>query len=143
MREVRVSEVAMEIAIAMGLHRNEVENIRAAGLLHDIGKIEVSGEILSNAAELSSSEHELIKEHSAKRANLLSSVGSVLKEVVLIVMSHHQHFISGYENGDNGNGTNNIPFGSRVIAVADAFDAMTTDRPSRRHACLGSTRKDR
>jgi len=65
----------MEIAITMGLHRNEVENIRAAGLLHDIGKIEISGEILSKAAELSSSEHELIKEHSAKEANLLSSPG--------------------------------------------------------------------
>jgi len=47
-------------------------------------------------------------------------------------MSHHRHFISGYENGDNGNGTNNIPLGSRVIAVADAFDAMTTDRPCRK-----------
>jgi len=133
---VRVSEVAMEIAIAMGLPRNEVENIRAAGLLHDIGKIEVSGEILRKAAELSSSERELIDEHSAKGANLLSSVGSVLKEVVPIVMSHHQHFISGYEDRDNGNGNrnrnNNIPLGSRVIAVADAFDAMTTDRPYRK-----------
>ena len=53
-------------------------------------------------------------------------------EILPIVMSHHQHFISGYEDRDNGNGNNNIPLGSRVIAVASAFDAMTTDRPYRK-----------
>jgi len=117
---VRVSELAMQIAIAMELPRGEVENIRVAGLLHDIGKIEVSGEILLKAAELSSEERELINEHTVKGAYLLSSVGSVLKEVVPIVVSHHKYFMSGLEN--KGNGTNHIPLGSRVIAVADAFD---------------------
>ncbi|HSB07801.1 MAG TPA: HD domain-containing phosphohydrolase [Thermodesulfobacteriota bacterium] len=127
---VRVSELAMQIAIAMELPRGEVENIRVAGLLHDIGKIEVSGEILRKAAELSSEERELINEHTVKGAYLLSSVGSVLKEVVPIVVSHHKYFMSGLEN--KGNGANNIPLGARVIAVADAFDAMTTDRPYRK-----------
>ena len=127
---VRVSELAMQIAIAMELPRGEVENIRVAGLLHDIGKIEVSGEILLKAAELSSEERELINEHTVKGAYLLSSVGSVLKEVVPIVVSHHKYFMSGLENKRNG--VNNIPIGSRVIAVADAFDAMTTDRPYRK-----------
>ena len=128
---VRVSEMAREIAIAMQLPRSKVENIRVAGLLHDIGKIEVSGEILRKAADLSSEEKGLIDTHSAKGAYLLSSVGSVLKEVVPIVMSHHEYFLSGYEH-HNGNGNNNIPLGSRVIAVADAFDAMTSDRPYRK-----------
>jgi putative nucleotidyltransferase with HDIG domain len=127
---VRVSELAMEIAIAMGLPREEVENIRVAGLLHDIGKIEVSGDILRKAAELSSEERELIDEHTIKGAYLLTSVGSVLKEVVPMVVSHHKYFMSGIEDG--GSEMKNIPLGARVIAVADAFDAMTTDRPYRK-----------
>ncbi len=127
---VRVSELAMQIAIAMELPRGEVENIRVAGLLHDIGKMEISGEILRKAAELSSEERELINEHTVKGAYLLSSVGSVLKEVVPIVVSHHKYFGSGL--ADQGNGTNNIPLGARIVAVADAFDAMTTDRPYRK-----------
>jgi putative nucleotidyltransferase with HDIG domain len=127
---VRVSETAMEIAIAMGLPRGEVENIRVAGLLHDIGKIEISSEILQKAAELSSEERELMNEHAAKGAYLLSSVGSVLKEVVPIVVSHHNYFVGGNET--HGNGTHSMPVGARVVAVADAFDAMTTDRPYRK-----------
>lgn len=129
---VRVSELAMKTAIAMDLPRSEVENIRVAGLLHDIGKIEVSGEILLKAAELSSEERDLMEEHSVKGANLLSSVGSVLKEVVPIVVSHHDYFMSGAEHQQNENGTSKIPLGARVVAVSDAFDAMTTDRPYRK-----------
>ena len=91
---VRVSEMAMEIAIALELPRSEVENIRVAGLLHDIGKTEVSGEILRKAAILSSEERELMDEHTVKGAYLLSSVGSVLKEVVPLVMSHHKYFMT-------------------------------------------------
>ena len=127
---VRVSELAMEIAIAMELQRNEVENIRVSGLLHDIGKIEVSGNILRKAAELSSEEKELMDEHTVKGAYLLSAVGSVLKDVVPIVVSHHKYFMSG--SGDQEGLINKVPVGARVIAVADAFDAMTTDRPYRK-----------
>jgi putative nucleotidyltransferase with HDIG domain len=116
---VRVSELAMETAIAMELPRVQVENIRVAGLLHDIGKIEISGEILRKAAELSSEERELMDEHTVKGAYLLSAVGSVLEDVVPIVISHHKYFMSGPES-------------ARVIAVVDAFDAMTTDRPYRK-----------
>ena len=127
---VRVSELAMEIAIAMELPREEVENIRVAGLLHDIGKIDVSGDILRKAAELSSEERDLIDQHTVKGAYLLTSVGSVLKEVVPMVVSHHKYFMSG--TADRGDEMKNIPLGARIIAVADAFDAMTTDRPYRK-----------
>ena len=72
---VRVSELATEIAIAMELHRSEVENIRVSGLMHDIGKIEISSEILSKAAELSTEEKELMDLHTVKGANILSAVG--------------------------------------------------------------------
>lgn len=127
---VRVSELAMETAIAMELPRPQVENIRVAGLLHDIGKIEISGEILRKAAELSSEERQLMEEHTVKGAYLLSAVGSVLEDVVPIVISHHKYFMNGSEN--QGDETNKIPLGARVIAVVDAYDAMTTDRPYRK-----------
>jgi putative nucleotidyltransferase with HDIG domain len=129
---VRVSELAMEVAIAMDLHRTDVENIRVAGLLHDIGKIEVSGQILRKAANLTSEEREQINKHAEKGARILSSVGSVLKEVVPIVMAHHEYFSS---NDDGRSGTSKegeIPLGARILAVADSFDAMTTDRPYRK-----------
>jgi putative nucleotidyltransferase with HDIG domain len=127
---VRVSELSLEIGIAMELPKPEVENIRVAGLLHDIGKIEISGEILSKAASLSKEEKELMDSHSFKGAYILSAVGSVLKEVVPIVVSHHKYFVETLE-GNNGDKTK-IPLGARVVAVADAFDAMTTDRPYRK-----------
>jgi putative nucleotidyltransferase with HDIG domain len=127
---VRVAELATDIGMAMGLPRSEVENIRVAGLLHDIGKIEVSGEILRKAAELSSEEKELMDLHTVKGAYILTAVGGVLKEVVPIVVAHHKYFIDTLEATDGD--TLKIPLGARVIAVADAFDAMTTDRPYRK-----------
>ncbi len=127
---VRVSELATDIGIAMELPRPQIENIRVAGLLHDIGKIEISGEILSKAAELSTEERELMDLHTVKGAYILSAVGGVLKEVVPIVVAHHKYFAETLE--DNNGGIMKIPLGARVIAVADAYDAMTTDRPYRK-----------
>jgi len=128
---VRVAELATEIGMAMELPRPQVENIRVAGLLHDIGKIEISGEILRKAAELTTEERELMEWHTVKGAYILSAVGSVLKEVVPIVIAHHKHFVDTLEGGNNGD-TMKVPLGARVVAVADAFDAMTTDRPYRK-----------
>jgi putative nucleotidyltransferase with HDIG domain len=127
---VRVSELATEIAISMHLPRPEVENVRVAGLLHDIGKIEISSEILRKAAELNTEERQLMDSHTVKGGYILSSVGSVLQEVVPIVVAHHRYFVETLEMGDQN--TQKIPLGARIIAIADAFDAMTTDRPYRK-----------
>jgi putative nucleotidyltransferase with HDIG domain len=127
---VRVSELAMETAVVMDLSRNEVENIRVAGLLHDIGKIDISGEILRKAAQLTTEERELIDAHAVKGAYILSSVGSVLKEVVPIIVAHHKYFVETLDA--SANDTGKIPLASRILAVADSFDAMVTDRPYRK-----------
>jgi len=127
---VRVSELAMETAIAMELPRSQVDNIRAAGLLHDIGKIEISADVLGKAAALTSEEKELMDSHSLKGAHILSSVGGVLKEVVPIVVAHHKYFIDTIDGIEKD--TQKIPLGARIVAVADAFDAMVTDRPYRK-----------
>jgi len=129
---VRVSELAMEIAIAMELNRTDVENIRVAGLLHDIGKVEVSGEILRKAANLTTEERDQIDKHAEKGAMILSSVGSVLKEVVPIVMAHHEYFSSNENFKNDTIKERETPIGARILAVADSFDAMTTDRPYRK-----------
>ena len=127
---VRVSELAMETAIAMELPRSQVDNIRAAGLLHDIGKIEISADVLGKAAALTSEEKELMDSHTLKGAYILSSVGGVLKEVVPIVIAHHKYFIDTIDGIEKD--TQKIPLGARIMAVADAFDAMVTDRPYRK-----------
>jgi len=127
---LRVSELAMETAIAMEVPRSEVENVRVAGLLHDIGKIEISGEILRKAAELSTEERELIDAHPVRGAYILSAVGSVLKEVVPIVVAHHKYFVDALETSERD--LRKIPLGARIVAVADSFDAMTSDRPYRK-----------
>jgi putative nucleotidyltransferase with HDIG domain len=127
---VRVAELSMGTAIAMELPRAQVDNIRAAGLLHDIGKIEISGDVLRKAAQLTSEERELMDEHSLKGAHILASVGGVLKEVVPIVIAHHKYFMDTIDS--NNRDIQKIPLGARIVAVADAFDAMTTDRPYRK-----------
>jgi len=127
---VRVSELAKETAAIMDLRPDEVENVRVAGLLHDIGKIEISGEILRKAAQLTTDERELIDAHAVKGAYILTSVGSVLKDVVPIVVAHHKYFVDNLDAGDKDK--QKIPLAARIIAVADSFDAMITDRPYRK-----------
>ncbi len=127
---VRVADYAMNTAIALELPRPTVEVIRAAALLHDIGKIEISSEVLTKAAELSQDERELMNAHAEKGGLLLARVGEVLKDVIPIVEAHHKFF---QENVDKSNIQKiKIPLGARIIAVADSFDAMTSDRPYRK-----------
>ncbi len=127
---VRVSEYSMDIAIAMELPRYEVENIRVAALLHDVGKIEISTDVIHKAASLTDDERLLMSKHTEKGAKLLQSMGGLLKEVVPLILAHHK-FYSRLEATGFQDNHESIPLGARIIAVADAYDAMTTDRPYR------------
>jgi len=127
---LRVSEYSKNIAIAMELPRHIVENVRVAGLLHDIGKIEISSEVIQKAASLTPEEKELLDSHSERGGVILAKVGEVLKEVVPIVVAHHYYF--GRSADSSIEDLKEVPLGARIVAVADAFDAMTTDRPYRK-----------
>jgi len=126
---VRVAHLSEDIAREMGLEDKQIENIKAAALLHDIGKTEISMDIIQKASHLSHRERDEINTHSEKGAKILSMVDSVLKDAIPLVKAHHQYYFN--EEDINVKDMETIPLGASVIAVADAYDAITTDRPYR------------
>jgi putative nucleotidyltransferase with HDIG domain len=125
----RVSIYAAKIAEAMGLGAERIEDVRAAALLHDIGKLEVSRDLLYKAARLTEDEMREVQQHAHRGATLLEPIGGSLRRVIPIVLAHHDKFDgSGYTPmaGDQ------IPLEARIIAVADHYDALTSDRPYRK-----------
>lgn len=127
---VRVSHLSEDIVRVMGLTSFERENIKVAALLHDIGKTEISMDIVRKAASLTSSENELMSSHSEKGGRILSLVGGVLEEAVPIVVAHHKYY---FEDKDfSSSDREKIPIGAAIIAVADSYDAMITDRAYRK-----------
>jgi putative nucleotidyltransferase with HDIG domain len=125
----RVSIYAAKIAASLGLNAGRVEDVRAAALLHDIGKLDISRELLYKAAQLTKEEFEEVQSHIEKGVEMLEPVGGSLRRVIPIVLAHHDRFDgSGYHptQGDQ------IPLEARIIAVADVFDALTSDRPYRK-----------
>lgn len=127
---VRVSALSLEICKAMGLSREECENIRVAGLLHDVGKIQISTDLIQKAAALTVEERHVMGTHAEKGANLLSSVGEVLQEAVPMILAHHEYYCMDHDKDPAL--IKQIPLGSRIVAVADAYDAIVTDRPYRK-----------
>lgn len=135
----RVTKYAVAIAREMGLSSEEVRQILYAAILHDIGKIGVSGDILRKPGALSEEERDFVKKHPEIGAGIISSI-RVLKEIVPIVLYHHERFDGkGYPGGKKGE---EIPLGARIIAVADAFDAMTSDRPYRPRMTVEQAREE-
>ena len=121
----RVAEYAAEIAVQMKLPENEVEMLRYAGVLHDIGKIGISDTVLNKVGKLTDAEFELIQSHTTIGAHVVKPVG-FLRGVSLVIRHHHERYDGrGYPDGLQGE---EIPLGARIMAVADAFDAMTYDR---------------
>lgn len=125
----RTSVYAARIAEEMRMSEGRVEDIRAAALLHDIGKLEVSRQILYKAAKLSDEEIVEMQSHLDKGMDRLKPVGGQLRRVLPIILSHHDKFDgSGYHTTKG----EDIPLEARIISVADAYDAMVSDRPYRK-----------
>lgn len=124
----RVGRSAARIARALGLSESEVSSIRIAAPLHDVGKIGVPDSILLNTKRLSEAEFEVMKTHCVIGAKLLRSDDVPLLDLAAeIALSHHERWDgAGYPHGLVGA---DIPLPGRIVAVADAFDALTHSRP--------------
>lgn len=121
-----IASLATGIALEMGLPREEIERIRIASLLHDLGKIAIPDEILDKPTTLTDPEWQTIGEH-PRIGQVILEQASSLREAIPVVLHHHERFNGGgYPHGLRGT---EIPLGARIVAVADAYHAMVHDRP--------------
>jgi HD-GYP domain-containing protein (c-di-GMP phosphodiesterase class II) len=122
----RVAYYSACVAKHLGMSPDEVERVHVSGIIHDVGKIGIEDKILRKAAALTDDEYEIMKQHPTKGEHILEAV-PLLKEKAGDGLMHHENVDgSGYPKGLKGDG---IPLFGRIVSVADAFDAMTTDRP--------------
>src|SRR5256714_6792861 len=131
----RVSEYALAIARELGLSANDLDGIRRAALLHDVGKIyEEFAPLLRKEGKLTAEEMMTMRTHVTRSAQLVATATRLRGDVEAMIRHHHENFDgSGYPEGLAGE---DIPMGARIIMVADTIDAMTTDRPYRRAMSL-------
>jgi putative nucleotidyltransferase with HDIG domain len=123
----RVSQYAARLAATMGLSNTRIEDVRAAALLHDIGKLDVSRELLSRAAEQTRVEFERIQQHARTGMDMFEPVGGSLRTILPIVLARHDAIADGQRvDGDA------IPLEAHIIRLADVYDGLTTDRPHRK-----------
>lgn len=123
---LRVATLAAELAIAMGIPRDEVAYIQAAGLLHDVGKLNISAGIFAKATFLSDEEWVIIKRHTVYGRAILAQHGS-MHPLLDTVHFHHEWWDgSGYPLGLR---KTEIPLAARILAVVDVWDALLEDRP--------------
>ena len=125
----RVTRLSVDLGREMAMNRIELENIRIASLLHDIGKIGIPEVILNKPGRLTDEEFEIIKSHPSLGVKILEKV-EFLNDIIPIIRHHHERFDGkGYPDRLVGH---RIPFSSRIITIADTYDAMTSDRPYRK-----------
>ncbi len=125
----RVSVYAAQIAGSLGLDAERIEDVRAAALLHDIGKLDISRAILYKAARLTEDEFREMQQHVDKGISLLEPVGGSLRRILPIILAHHDKFDGSGYNPKTGE---QIPLAARIISVADVYDSLTSDRPYRK-----------
>jgi len=122
----RVAYYSAVIAKHLGMSPEEVERVHLSGIIHDVGKIGIEDKILRKPAALTDDEYEVMKQHPTKGLKILDAVPR-LKDMAGAGLMHHENVDgSGYPDGLKGDA---IPLLGRIVCVADAFDAMTTDRP--------------
>jgi putative nucleotidyltransferase with HDIG domain len=133
-----VGSYAEGIARAFGFAKERVERIRAAGVLHDIGKLGISDAVLLKPGRLEAGEWEEIRRHPELGARILEHAN--LRDVALWVLAHHERVDgTGYPYGTTGEA---IPLEGRILAVADAYEAMTADRPYRTALSVADARAE-
>ncbi len=122
----RVNRYAVLLARQLGMSTREIRSVHIASLFHDIGKIGIEDKILRKPAALTDEEFQVMKRHPEKGAQILSKI-KAMKDIIPGVRFHHERIDgTGYPLGLKGD---QIPLSARIVAVADAFDAMTTNRP--------------
>lgn len=138
---LRVSTLAQMIAVDHGLRTGLVSQIETAALLHDIGKIDaLYADIISKPSSLTDEERNVIQTHATKGADLLQSLTSLDKEIIVGVRHHHEQYDgSGYPSGLKGQA---IPIAARIIMICDAVDAMLSDRPYRDALSVSAVREE-
>ena len=125
----RVSELCEKMGQALGLQEDEIKELKTVGMLHDIGKVAIEEGILNKKEKLSEKEWEEIKKHPEIGYRILSTVNE-LSEMAEYVLAHHERWDGrGYPKGIKGE---EIPIQSRIIAIADAYDAMVSERSYRK-----------
>jgi diguanylate cyclase (GGDEF)-like protein len=124
-----IASIVVAMAASLDLPDAEVDRIRVAALLHDVGKIAVPQEILDKPAALTSTEWRSVVQH-PRIGQVILEQAAALKDAVPIILHHHERYAGhGYPFGLRGN---DIPLGARIVAIADAYDAMIHDRPYKR-----------
>jgi diguanylate cyclase (GGDEF)-like protein len=124
-----IASIVTVMARSLDLPENEVDRIRVAALLHDVGKVAVPQDILDKPAPLTSTEWRTVVQH-PRIGQVILEQAAALKEAVPIILHHHERYSGhGYPFGLRGN---DIPLGARIVSIADAYDAMTHDRPYKR-----------
>jgi len=123
-----IAAIAVRLASELGLPEPEIERIRVAALLHDIGKLAVPDQILEKPGPLTADEWQTVIQHPRIGQAIIERVAAV-GDAGAIILHHHEHFSGhGYPFGLRGS---DIPLGARIVAIADAYDAMVRDRPYR------------
>ncbi|WP_425058819.1 putative cyclic di-GMP phosphodiesterase [Sporomusa carbonis] len=124
----KVEQIAVKFAMKLNLAPQIIQDISHAAILHDIGKLQISQEILNKPGSLSPEEFEIVKKHSEYGFYMLSHIDE-FKNIRSAILYHHEKFDgSGYPEGRKGQ---NIPLISRILTIADVFEAVTSDRPYR------------
>jgi putative nucleotidyltransferase with HDIG domain len=126
---LRVSEYSLAIARRLNLPPQQVDEIRVGALLHDIGKIGIADSVLQKPGGLTEEEFALIRQHPVIGRKILEGVHGLAPYLAIVELHHENWDGSGYPYGQRGQET---PLGARIVHVADAYDAMTSDRPYRR-----------
>ena len=137
---MRIVRMAKETARMLGCAEEEVHLVRLAALLHDIGKVGVPHEILHKPGPLNDDEWSVMRRHPKIGRHILAQAGGKFELLSHIVVAHHERWDGkGYPYGLSGE---SIPLGARILAVADSFDAMTSDRPYRKAMSTARAREE-